>query len=89
MIVDVNTILAEIGPRFAGGKPITISGRELVGYTRKDGTVFKRWVPRSEAPDVTQDYVEFGKPEPPEHDEEVVEFVIPALERARKTKARR
>lgn len=71
-IVDCEVIVDEIGrKKFASGKPITIGGRELVGYVRPDGTVFKRWVPAEEAPE-TQDglehhYVEFVEPdaEPP------------------------
>lgn len=66
-IIDCETIVDEIGrKRFASGKPITIGGRELVGYVRQDGTVFKRWIPKSEAPDELHNYVEFGEPDPPE-----------------------
>ncbi len=63
-IIDCQAIVDEIGrAKFASGKPIVIGGRELVGYTRPDGTVFKRWVPKGDAPDTAHDYVEFGPPD--------------------------
>ncbi len=59
-VIDVQLIVDEIGrKKFAGGKPIVIGGGELRGYTRPDGTVFSRWVPKDEAPDRDHDYVEF------------------------------
>lgn len=90
MIIDVQEVVAEIGPRFASGKKITIGGRELVGYTRKDGTVFQRWVPRVEAPDTEHDYVEFGEAEPvsAEAREVSVPFAPAAIAQSRKDKAR-
>ncbi len=62
-VIDCQAIVDEIGrAKFASGKPITVGGGELRGYVRPDGTVFKRWVPRDEAPDTDHDYVEFGPP---------------------------
>lgn len=65
MIIDCQDIVREINAKiapkkFASGKPITIGGRELMGYAREDGTTFKRWVPPDEAPDPDHHYVEFA-----------------------------